>query len=551
MPGPVSSTVTSRSSPRHAAADGQRSPWSLYLTAFSTRLVSTCTSASRSACAARQVGREVAAASFSGRRPADSWKRAQHLLGHLGRRHRLQFQRHPPRLHPAEVQQVLHQQRQPLGVPVGDGQEAIGLRRILGQHRPGGLHRRAHRRQRRAQLVRDVGHEVLAHALQPPDLRDVHQHHQRPRRRRRPAGWCAPAAAAAGADPPPPRPTPAAARSGSCPRWRPCPRCAPPPAATAPPAARWRVRAGRRHRSRRPPPTAAAPGRPGWPWRSSARDPPPARPPPWPPGCPPAGRVPRATPARWRSGCRPADPGCWPAGRSRRACPGRMRTSRLPSAICRAAPVMARSDRPNTWLVTSDSNMATPSASAEVITSSSRTRRSARSTSTSGTAPRTITWTLLAVCARLARYNIRRSTVLLRRWAQPLPLASAASTSGPAAVVLHLGQIGQGDVGIAQHLAVHRDERHPGPGGRPRQIGQRVPGRQLIRRQRLGRQPAVDHVQPDGQLVLGPGGEIPFQRPPQQQIAHQQRHHHQHAGQQQQPGAEPPTDRRRGRPVQP
>jgi hypothetical protein len=84
------------------------------------------------------------------------------------------------RLHPGEIQQILHQRGQPFGVAIGDGQEAIGLVWLLLQCRPRRLQRRAHRRQRRAQLVGDVGHEVLADRLQPANLGDVHQHHQRP-----------------------------------------------------------------------------------------------------------------------------------------------------------------------------------------------------------------------------------------------------------------------------------------------------------------------------------------------------------------------------------
>ena len=382
-------------------------------------------------------------------------------------------------------------------------------------------------------------------ALQPPDLGHVHQHHQRPGAVVRPAGCCAPAAGAPAGDRPPPRPRPAAARSGSAHdgvQLRAAHRLQ-----QRPPLQRRAgvYAAGLGDRSTRPPPTAAAPGRRGWPsdrplgthhqhaLLHRLQD------------AAPAGRARHAGPARWRSSCRPADPACRPAGRSRRACPGRMRTSRLPSAICRAAPVMACSDRPNTWLVTSDSTMAAPSASTEPTTSSQCSRTSARSSSVSGSAPRTTTCTLLAVWPAWPGTASGDRRCCCAAGPCRCPLARAATTSSRRAWFSTRGRSARATPGIAQHPAVRGDEGHPGRGGRPAcpPAGPRPPDRQrpaagaaTSRRPAPGARPGrLGPRRRDRVRATGPGTRRPAPGPRRPAPpCHQQ-----------QPAAKPPAHRRR------
>ena len=217
---------------------------------------------------------------------------------------------------------------------------------IVRQRRARRLDRGAHRRQRRAQLVGHVGHEVLADRLEPPDLGHVHQHHQRARAlpaqrgrvHQQPAG---------------PGPIDGhLARGGLLPlpgsarRWRPGRRCGRPPAASGPPGGRRRGSGGPRRRWRTGPPTAAAPGRPGWPSRMARS---------LPTTSTPSSMASRIRSRRSRSSrsarkvalrlsaswSRVA--ASWPISS---VVSGRMRTSRLPRAICRATPAIDCSERP-------------------------------------------------------------------------------------------------------------------------------------------------------------------------------------------------------------
>ena len=79
-----------------------------------------------------------------------------------------------------EVGEILDQPRHPLGVALDRAEEPLARLgrplRVLEQRQRGGLDRR----QRRAQLVRDVGHELLPQPLQPLEAGDVEEDHHDP-----------------------------------------------------------------------------------------------------------------------------------------------------------------------------------------------------------------------------------------------------------------------------------------------------------------------------------------------------------------------------------
>ena len=77
---------------------------------------------------------------------------------------------------PRQVEEVLDQRAQALGVAVDDVDEPFAGGRVARQRQPQGVDRRAHGGDRGAQLVRHVGDEVLAQRLEPADLADVDEH---------------------------------------------------------------------------------------------------------------------------------------------------------------------------------------------------------------------------------------------------------------------------------------------------------------------------------------------------------------------------------------
>ena len=88
------------------------------------------------------------------------------------------------RVEPRQPQQVAHQSFHAQGVARDDLEEAPRTRR-LGAAVEERLDVAADRGERRAQLVRDVGHEVAAHAIGAAQLGDVVQHDARRRWRGR------------------------------------------------------------------------------------------------------------------------------------------------------------------------------------------------------------------------------------------------------------------------------------------------------------------------------------------------------------------------------
>ena len=85
------------------------------------------------------------------------------------------FERFLPGVEPCEAQQILHQPLHPFGVPRDDFQEPpalVGARAAVGER----FDVAANRRQRRAELVRDVGHEVAPDLIGAAQVGDVEQH---------------------------------------------------------------------------------------------------------------------------------------------------------------------------------------------------------------------------------------------------------------------------------------------------------------------------------------------------------------------------------------
>ena len=174
MPMPVSLTSMRTQSGREPdTATSMRPPGSLYLMALSSRLSSTCSSARRSASAA---GAGLGA--HLGLQTAGLELRLQ-VLEHgpasaatsTGSSARLRV---PPSIRESSSRSSI-KRRQPLGV-AQDHVEVLPA--LLGRDLAAAqrLREAADRGERRAQLVRDVGHEVAAHALEPADLGHVVEH---------------------------------------------------------------------------------------------------------------------------------------------------------------------------------------------------------------------------------------------------------------------------------------------------------------------------------------------------------------------------------------
>ena len=128
MPGPVSAISTrSAVAPSAARAGGRCAPAAQYLTALSSRLVNTCSTARRSARA-------------GGRSPADlvadvqlllldaRAQQRQRLIGDDAQRHRLRLGTVVLGFDARQIEQVLDQRAEALGVSVDDVDEAFGRR---------------------------------------------------------------------------------------------------------------------------------------------------------------------------------------------------------------------------------------------------------------------------------------------------------------------------------------------------------------------------------------------------------------------------------------
>ena len=160
-------------------------------------------------------------------------------------------------LEPGQVQEVVHDPRQPQGLPLELGGEAGDRRGVVLGRVHEGLGGRPDRRGGALQLVRGVGHEVAADGVEAAPVRDVAHDQQDARRRHRSAR---PAPRASAMAPP--------VSTSSRRRWsRPPPRAAPPGTDRRP---RWASRPGAAPGpgSRRPP---RRPRRAGGPPRASCR----------------------------------------------------------------------------------------------------------------------------------------------------------------------------------------------------------------------------------------------------------------------------------------
>ena len=100
-----------------------------------------------------------------------------------------EFQFEPPGFDARKLQQVLGEPRQARGVVANDFDEAAAVGGVVQRAAQQRFRKSLDGRQRRAKFVRHVGHEILAHALQPPQFGDVmqHQHRAGVRARRAPA----------------------------------------------------------------------------------------------------------------------------------------------------------------------------------------------------------------------------------------------------------------------------------------------------------------------------------------------------------------------------
>ena len=107
-------------------------------------------------------------------------QRSDHVLHDLHGRHALAARGPLAGLQAGQLEQVAHQGRHPLRVDADLAQEALGVRRLVQRAVLERLDEPADRGERRAQLVRRVGHEVAADLLHAPAVGDVVEGDHRP-----------------------------------------------------------------------------------------------------------------------------------------------------------------------------------------------------------------------------------------------------------------------------------------------------------------------------------------------------------------------------------
>ena len=175
MPGPSSATVMTNSpSVRRRDASVIVVDGGAYATAFSTRLrsascslaVSTC----EGACRRPDLGDDALALRLQGPFEFGHDIGKQRLDVRLRRLDRLLS-----RLEARQAQQVAHEPLHAVRLPRDDLEEARGLLRLRRHVVLQRLDVALDRGQRRAQLVRHVGHEVASHAIGVAQVRDVVQ----------------------------------------------------------------------------------------------------------------------------------------------------------------------------------------------------------------------------------------------------------------------------------------------------------------------------------------------------------------------------------------
>ncbi|GBD28482.1 hypothetical protein HRbin31_00500 [bacterium HR31] len=93
--------------------------------------------------------------------------------------HRLEAEGDPFRLQPRELQQVVHQLGESVGLGLDDLQEAPAVLLVAKGSRQEGLREPLDGREGRAQLVGHVGHQLPPQPLGPSQLRDVPDHRHR------------------------------------------------------------------------------------------------------------------------------------------------------------------------------------------------------------------------------------------------------------------------------------------------------------------------------------------------------------------------------------
>ena len=225
-------------------------------------------------------------------------------------------------------------------------------RRVGHQRQPQGVDRRAYGGDRRAQLVRHVGDEVLAQRLQPPRLADVDEHGEQPlvlavdHRQRRGVDQQAPRPRSGGLD---------LARRRAARRAR---------AFQDRRSSAFRISssAARPSTSEGMPSVARSAGLTSRMQPLAGRAP--ARPPASIPGSGPADRARRAAWPAWWPGCAAMVSNARPSSATSSVPVGRRRTARSPAAIRRAASVIRRSARDSSCATVVEATRATTSATA-------------------------------------------------------------------------------------------------------------------------------------------------------------------------------------------
>src|SRR3954469_23106542 len=93
--------------------------------------------------------------------------------------HGLRLYRDRSRLYSRKLKDVVYEVVHARGIPAYNGEHAAIVRRVVNRAVFQGLYESEDGRQRRAQLVRDVGEKFLTHALKPFQPRDVEEDAER------------------------------------------------------------------------------------------------------------------------------------------------------------------------------------------------------------------------------------------------------------------------------------------------------------------------------------------------------------------------------------
>ena len=92
---------------------------------------------------------------------------------------RANFEFQAARFDSREFQQIIGEPRQPPRVLADNFDEALPIRLVVQRAAQKRFGKSLNRGQRRLEFVRDIGHEIAPHALEPAQLRDVVKHQDR------------------------------------------------------------------------------------------------------------------------------------------------------------------------------------------------------------------------------------------------------------------------------------------------------------------------------------------------------------------------------------